>query len=174
MSRALDTDWTTHIDDKGPHYNPVRLLVDVTISRDTFGRMADAETSAAKVLTDAVDQLNNEFDCAHSVKVLPFADMEDDSLYGPNESRASWGESICELIEAMTGTERESAFTDGVSYLLHAELHRMSLADPNFDAKRAAHIARQLVESALESFAGDREDGPYACGDDGLYPDEEE
>lgn len=171
MGRALDTDWITHIDDKGPHYNPVGLLVEVTIERNTFGRGADAEASAARVLTDAVALLNDQLGCAHSVTVSPFAEMDHDSIYGPNDTRASWGESICEFLETMTGVDRESAFTDAVSYLLHAELHRAARLDPLFDAKKVLKHAADLLDSALDSFDGDREDGPYACGDDGRGAD---
>lgn len=73
MSRPLDP--TPPIDaegydtgEGGPHYDPVRLTVDVTIDRDAFEPDEDAEDSAFKVLDDAVQVLNESaYDMAHSV-----------------------------------------------------------------------------------------------------------
>lgn len=151
MNRILDRDWNTPDEDKGPHYDPVRLVVDVIIERDTFGRMAGAEESAAKILDDGVAELNERFGCAHSVR--PLIHMGTDDGYTDNEVRAAWGEALLDYLGAVTGADRESAFTDAVAYLLHAEMLRLAREEPK---------ARDLLDAALDSFAGDAEDGPYA------------
>lgn len=158
----LDRDHITPDDDKGPHYDPVRLIVDVTIDRTAFPRSADAQTSAAKVLDDAVYVQNTETDLAHSVTVVEAPDREG---YADNEWRARIGEYLLDVLESLTGVDREGGFSDAVAYLLHAEMLRRSEEEGQ---PRQFGEARDLLDMALDSFAGDREDGPYAWeeGDD--------
>lgn len=66
MKRPLDP---TPAIDASTHYDPVLLVVEVTIDRDAFDPDEDAEDSAFKVLDDAVQVLNESaYDMAHSVR----------------------------------------------------------------------------------------------------------
>jgi hypothetical protein len=73
-------------------------------------------------------------------------------------SRARVGEALLRALEDVTGAEREVAFSDLVSYLLHAEMLRLSEEE---GTPRQFGEARDLLDMALDSFAGDSEDGPY-------------
>ena len=73
-------------------------------------------------------------------------------------SRTEVGEALLRVMEEITGVDRESAFGDLVSYLLHAEMYRLAREEPE---ARTFGEARDLLDSALDSFAGDSEDGPY-------------
>lgn len=163
----LDTDHSTPEADKPPHYEPFHVLVEATLDRSTIGRYADREEAARTVIDYAIALYNNERNTTHTLKVCASGTIDDDDLYAPNETRAQWGEQLLDCLEGMTGAEREIAFNDAVSYLLHAELRREAQNEPHFDARRVIERARDLLDAALHSFEGDRESGPYACGDDG-------
>lgn len=81
-----------------------------------------------------------------------------------NLQRSIWGDALHQQVHALTNTERENTFGDGVAYMLHAEIARMvQEGEKTAEAATlwAEDIAGELLMSALRSFVGDHEDGPW-------------
>lgn len=77
------------------------------------------------------------------------------------EACTAWGETLLSTVTALTGVERDSAFVDGVAYMLHAEIHR-DVTEGEGSIGDEDDIAANLLDAARRMFISDREDGPYS------------
>ena len=77
-----------------------------------------------------------------------------------NTKRAAWGEELLTHMTELTGVDREDAFSDAISYMLHAEIDR--LHSERRTSAPTDSVARYLLNYGHDSFMGDEEDGPWA------------
>lgn len=81
-----------------------------------------------------------------------------------NMQRSIWGDVLIAKVSALTRADRGDAFSDGVAYMLHAEIaHMVASGEKTAESATlwAEDIAGELLMRALRSFVGDAEDGDY-------------